>query len=50
MIGDAMGGPMEFQPREGWSKLPNPPKLWRLGETLTPQAIEGLRARLVLRP
>lgn len=50
MIGDAVGGPMEFQPRETWSKLPNPPKLWRPGETLTPQAIEGLRARLVLRP
>ena len=33
-IGDALGGPIEFQPKEAVAKLPNPPKPWVSGEKL----------------
>ena len=50
LIGDALGGPVEFQALEDVGKLPNPPKQWQSGESLTRQALADTEARLLLRP
>ena len=34
ILGDALGGPIEFQPPEKVHQLPDAPKLWRDGELL----------------
>ena len=48
LIGDALGGPFEFQPQETWSKLPYPPKIWKPDEVLDARAMEELRQRVRL--
>jgi ADP-ribosylglycohydrolase len=48
MIGDALGGPFEFQPKETWSKLPHPPKIWKADEVLDAKAMTELRQRVRL--
>jgi ADP-ribosylglycohydrolase len=47
-IGDALGGPVEFQDRAKISALPDPPKVWRDDEILdeTARAVTGRRLRL----
>jgi ADP-ribosylglycohydrolase len=45
-IGDALGGPIEFQPREAVSKLENPPKQWQPGEKLDSSARAAAVERL----
>jgi len=49
-IGDALGGPVEFQDRTRVSRLPNPPKLWRDGEVLDDAALKATAGRIHLRP
>ncbi len=49
-IGDALGGPVEFQPREAVRQLPNPPKAWQAGERLDAAAKAEARSRLIMRP
>ncbi len=49
-IGDALGGPIEFQPRERVQQLEHPPKVWQAGEKLDPSARAAAAARLRLRP
>jgi ADP-ribosylglycohydrolase len=49
LIGDAFGGPFEFQPQESWSKLPEPPKVWNADEELDAEALAALRRRVRLR-
>ncbi len=48
LIGDALGGPFEFQPKETWSKLPQPPKIWQRNEGLDARAMAELRQRVRL--
>jgi ADP-ribosylglycohydrolase len=48
-IGDALGGPIEFQPRDAVQRLPNPPKLWRDDEVMDAVARTAAVARLELR-
>ena len=43
LIGDALGGPFEFQPKETWWKLPQPPKIWQPDEVLDARAMDELR-------
>ncbi|MBM3846292.1 MAG: ADP-ribosylglycohydrolase family protein, partial [Verrucomicrobia bacterium] len=50
LIGDALGGPFEFQPKDTWEKLPFPPKVWKPGERMTGEAIAALRSRVRLNP
>lgn len=49
-LGDAIGGPIEFQPRERIQELKDPPKIWRDGETLDPGNRAAAASRLRLRP
>lgn len=49
LIGDALGGPIEFQPREAAQALPGGPKAWRAGEKLDSAALEAAKARFNLR-
>ncbi len=48
LIGDALGGPFEFQPKETWAKLPHPPKVWKTNEILDALEMEALRQRVRL--
>lgn len=48
-IGDALGGPIEFQPSAAVQRLPDPPKLWREGEKFDSTARQAAAARLRLR-
>ncbi len=45
-IGDALGGPIEFQPKEAVARLRNPPKQWALGEKLDASARAAAADRL----
>jgi ADP-ribosylglycohydrolase len=49
-IGDALGGPIEFQSRERVQQLEHPPKVWQEGEKLDANARASAAARLRLRP
>lgn len=49
-LGDAFGGPIEFQSHEDVARIPDPPKVWKDGETLDAQARSATAARLRLRP
>lgn len=49
-IGDALGGPIEFQPQDAVQTLDTPPKIWRDGEKLDAPAREAAVARLRMRP
>lgn len=49
MIGDALGGPIEFQPADKVAALPDPPKRWSEGEVIDDDALRALRRRLQLR-
>lgn len=49
-LGDAIGGPIEFQSREAVQTLADPPKAWRVGEKLDAAARSAAAARLKLRP
>lgn len=49
LIGDALGGPIEFQPRERVAALPDPPKSWNLEESFDDAARAATRERLRLR-
>jgi ADP-ribosylglycohydrolase len=48
-LGDALGGPIEFQPRDQIQKLADPPKIWRDDEVLDAGARAATGARLRLR-
>lgn len=48
-IGDALGGPIEFQDPERIQGLANPPKRWRPGEVLDADALAAAAARVRLR-
>ncbi|MBN9691456.1 MAG: ADP-ribosylglycohydrolase family protein [Verrucomicrobia bacterium] len=48
-LGDALGGPIEFQPRNRIQNLLDPPKVWQPGEKLNPSARAATAARLRLR-
>jgi len=49
LLGDAIGGPIEFQAPDAIQTLPDPPKQWRAGETMdAPARLETAR-RLRLR-
>lgn len=48
-IGDALGGPVEFQEPQKVDALPAPPKRWREGEVLDDDALAAAAARLKLR-
>ncbi len=48
-LGDALGGPIEFQAREGIQQLTDPPKIWRDGEILDAAARTATAGRLRLR-
>ncbi len=48
-LGDALGGPIEFQPRERVQTLVDPPKVWRTGEKLDAPARAAAAGRLRLR-
>jgi ADP-ribosylglycohydrolase len=49
MIGDALGGPVEFQDRAKVQAVAQPPKAWRDQEILDKHALEAAAARLRLR-
>ncbi len=48
-LGDALGGPIEFQPRDRVQGLVEPPKVWREGEKLDAAARSATAGRLRLR-
>lgn len=48
-IGDALGGPIEFQPRDKIQNLLDPPKVWQPGEKLDAAACNAAAGRLRLR-
>jgi ADP-ribosylglycohydrolase len=48
-LGDALGGPVEFQPLEQVHALANPPKAWRSGERLNAAALAAAAQRVQLR-
>lgn len=48
-LGDAIGGPIEFQPQDAVRGLADPPKVWRIGEKLDAAARAETAARLRLR-
>lgn len=48
-LGDALGGPVEFQPRDAVQRLPDPPKIWRDDEVLDAPARSTTARRLRLR-
>lgn len=49
-LGDALGGPLEFQDAAKLQTLPDPPKRWRDDEVLDAPARAAAAARLRLRP
>lgn len=49
-LGDALGGPIEFQARDRIQTLEDPPKIWQDGERLDGKARKAAAARLRLRP
>lgn len=49
-IGDALGGPIEFQSRENVQTLPDPPRAWVRGEKADAAACRAAARRLRLRP
>jgi ADP-ribosylglycohydrolase len=49
VIGDALGGPIEFQGTEWVQKTPNPPKLWKEGEIMTLEESRAATERLYFR-
>lgn len=49
LIGDALGGPVEFQPPDKVHGLPGGPKAWSAGERLDAGAIDAAAARVRLR-
>lgn len=49
LLGDALGGPVEFQPPEAVHALPDGPKAWPPGERLDAAALEAARGRFRLR-
>lgn len=48
-LGDALGGPIEFQARDDVQRLIDPPKIWRDGELLDATARAATAGRLRLR-
>jgi ADP-ribosylglycohydrolase len=50
LIGDALGGPVEFQPPEKVHALPDGPKAWREGEALDQSQLAAAARRFRLRP
>lgn len=48
-LGDALGGPIEFQARDAIQRLADPPKLWRDEEVLDAPARRATAGRLRLR-
>jgi ADP-ribosylglycohydrolase len=46
-IGDALGGPIEFQAPEAVARLSDPPRRWVRGERLDAAAAEATKARLL---
>ncbi|MBN8248803.1 MAG: ADP-ribosylglycohydrolase family protein [Verrucomicrobia bacterium] len=48
-LGDALGGPIEFQEAEAIQKLPDPPRRWQAGERLNGPARTATAARLRFR-
>jgi ADP-ribosylglycohydrolase len=50
VIGDAMGGPIEFQGIEWVQQTPNPPKLWKEGEKMNDEEQKKAMERIYLRP
>ena len=50
LIGDALGGPVEFQSLNDVAKLSMPPKQWQNGERLNEEALKAAESRLMLRP
>ncbi len=48
-LGDALGGPIEFQAPDAVRRLPNPPAIWRDDEVFDDDARLATRARLQLR-
>ncbi len=49
MIGDALGGPIEFQNRDDVQRLGNPPKVWGAGEVINPASLQAAVDRLELK-
>ncbi|HAV62578.1 MAG TPA: hypothetical protein DCY13_09460 [Verrucomicrobiales bacterium] len=49
MIGDALGGPIEFQPAERIAALVNPPRRWQFGDVMDEAARKETGQRLELR-
>lgn len=50
LIGDALGGPIEFQDSAKIQSLPRPPKCWKPSEILDCTQINEARGRLELKP
>jgi ADP-ribosylglycohydrolase len=49
MIGDALGGPIEFQEPSAVQKLNNPPKIWGSDEVIDDASLKAAAARLELK-
>lgn len=49
LIGDALGGPIEFQGHEWVQATGNPPKLWKKGEKMTDAEVLAAAQRFYLR-
>jgi ADP-ribosylglycohydrolase len=49
VIGDALGGPIEFQGHEWVQQTPNPPKLWKAGELMNAEEQKAAMERIYLR-
>ncbi len=49
-IGDALGGPVEFQSSQDVARLPQAPKVWKPGERLDESAKTAAKRRLRMRP
>jgi ADP-ribosylglycohydrolase len=49
LIGDALGGPIEFQGHPQIQATPHPPKFWKEGETMNESEIQKARERIYFR-
>ncbi len=49
LLGDALGGPVEFQPPDQVHALPNAPKVWQLSDQMDAMGLAATAARLQLR-
>ena len=49
LIGDALGGPIEFQTRDAIQSLENPPKVWGPDDIINQESLVALVSRLHLR-